>query len=106
MIFYVHGGGWTLGLHNLERRMLARICQAATVPALAVDYRLAPEHPFPAALEDCVAAYRWLIHIGTSPQDIVVVGFIGGGNLALATLMSLRDAGDPLPAAPSCSSRR
>ena len=57
MILYVHGGGWTLtlGLNNLERRMLGRICQAATVPALAVDYRLAPEHTFPAALNDCLA---------------------------------------------------
>jgi epsilon-lactone hydrolase len=99
VIFYVHGGGWTLGLHNLERRMLARMCQAATVPALAVDYRLAPEHPFPAALEDCLSAYRWLMSIGTPPRHIVVIGFSAGGNLALATLMSLRDAGDSLPAA-------
>jgi monoterpene epsilon-lactone hydrolase len=104
MIFYVHGGGWTLGLNNVERRMLARICQAATIPALAVDYRLAPEQPFPAALEDCVAAYRWVLHRGTSPRHIVVTGISAGGNLALATLMSLRDNGDPLPAAAVCIS--
>jgi monoterpene epsilon-lactone hydrolase len=104
MILYVHGGGWVLGLHNHERRMLARICQAATVSALAVDYRLAPEHPFPAALEDCLAAYRWLSHRGTSPRNMVIVGTSAGGNLILALLMSLRDAGDPLPAAAVCVS--
>lgn len=104
MILYVHGGGWTLGLHNLERRMLGRICQAATVPALAVDYRLAPEHPFPAALDDCLAGYRWLSTSGTSPRHMVVLGTSAGGNLALATLMALRDAGDPLPAAAVCIS--
>ena len=104
VVLYVHGGGWTLRLHNLERRMLARMCRTATVPALAVDYRLAPEHPFPAALEDCISAYRWLLKNGTRPQDIVVVGFSSGGNLALATLMSLRDDGDPLPAAAVCIS--
>jgi epsilon-lactone hydrolase len=104
MILYVHGGGWVLGLHNHERRMLARICQAATVSALTVEYRLAPEHPFPAALQDCLAAYRWLSHSGTSPRNIVVVGTSAGGNLILAMLMSLRDAGDPLPAAAVCVS--
>jgi epsilon-lactone hydrolase len=99
MILYVHGGGWTLGMHNHERRMLARMCQATNVCALAVDYRLAPEQPFPGALEDCVAAYRWLSHAGTSARNIVVVGTSAGGNLIVAMLMSLRDAGDPLPAA-------
>ena len=103
VIFYVHGG-WTLRLHNLGRRMVARLCQVATVPALAVDYRLAPEHPFPAALEDCVSAYRWLLNNGTGPQHVVVVGSSAGGNLAVATLMSLRDAGDPPP--PLCVFRR
>jgi epsilon-lactone hydrolase len=104
MILYVHGGGWTLRLHNHERRMLVRICQAATVPALAVDYRLAPEDPFPAALDDCVAVYRSLSASGTSARNMVVVGTSAGGNLALAMLMSLRDAGDPLPAAAVCIS--
>ena len=105
VIFYVHGGGWTLGLHNLERRMLARMCQSARVRALAVHYRLAPEQPFPAALEDCVAAYRWLLsRSGISPLDIAVVGTSAGGNLALATLLSLRDGGDPLPGAAVCIS--
>jgi len=86
VLLYVHGGGWTVGLHNLERRMLARVCQAARVRAFAVHYRLAPEHPFPAALEDCVAAYRCLLKSGTSPRTIVLVGTSAGGNLTLATL--------------------
>jgi acetyl esterase/lipase len=67
-----------------------------------VDYRLAPEHPFPAALEDCLAAYRWLLGTGISPLDIVIAGDSAGGNLTLTTLLSLRDAGDPLPAAAVC----
>jgi len=104
VILYVHGGAWTMGLHNLERRMLGRICRAAAVPALAVHYRLAPEWPFPAALEDCVAGYRWLVRSGTSPQHIVVTGISAGANLALGALMSLRDAGDSLPAAAVCIS--
>ena len=104
VLLYVHGGGWTVGLHNLERRMLARVCQAASVRAFAVHYRLAPEHPFPAALEDCVAAYRCLLKSGTSPRTIVLVGTSAGGNLTLATLMTLREAGDPLPSAAVCIS--
>lgn len=72
--------------------------------ALAVDYRLAPEHPFPAALEDCLATYRWLLQSGISPQNITIGGLSAGGNLTLAMLLSLRDAGDPLPAAAVCLS--
>lgn len=83
---------------------MAHICQAAASRALAVEYRLAPEDPFPAALEDCLAAYRWLLKSGTSPQQIVVAGDSAGGNLTLTTLMALRDAGDPLPAAAVCIS--
>jgi epsilon-lactone hydrolase len=88
-----------MGWSNLHRRMVAYICQAAACRALAVDYRLAPEHPFPAALEDCLAAYRWLLKNGTSPQNLVITGDSAGGNLTLTTLLALRDAGDPLPAA-------
>jgi acetyl esterase/lipase len=84
--------------------MVAHICQAAASRALAVDYRLAPENPFPAALDDCLAAYRWLLKQNVAPQDIVIAGDSAGGNLVLTTLMSLRDAGDPLPAAAVCIS--
>jgi epsilon-lactone hydrolase len=104
VILYLHGGAWTLGLYNGHRNMVAYICLAASCRALVVDYRLAPENPFPAALEDCVSAYRWLLKNGTSPQQIVIAGDSAGGNLTLTTLMTLRDAGDPLPAAAVCIS--
>src|SRR4030095_9095699 len=99
VVFYIHGGGFTWGWYNLERRMVAHICQIAACRALAVDYRLAPEYPFPAGLEDCLTTYHWLLKNGTSPRDIVIAGFSAGGNLTLATLLSLRDADDALPAA-------
>jgi epsilon-lactone hydrolase len=104
VILYLHGGGWTLGWSNVHCKMVAHLCRAAASRALAVDYRLAPEYPFPAALEDCLTAYRWLLRSGTLPQDIVIAGDSAGGNLTLATLMSLRDAGSPLPAAALCLS--
>src|SRR3954466_14254633 len=69
VILYLHGGGWTLGWTDLHRRIVAYICQSSGCRALAVDYRLAPEQPFPAALEDCLSAYRWLLDGGTSPRD-------------------------------------
>ena len=104
VILYLYGGAWTLGWTNIHRRMVAHLCRAAACRALAVDYRLAPEHPFPAALEDCLGAYRWLLKGGSLPRDIVIAGNSAGGNLTLATLMSLRDAGDPLPDAAVCIS--
>ena len=69
-----------------------------------MDYRLAPEHPFPAALDDCLGAYRWLRKGGSLPGDMVIAGDSAGGNLTLATLLSLRNAGDPPPAAAVCIS--
>ena len=104
VILYLHGGGWTLGWTNVHRRLVAHLCRAAGCRALAVDYRLAPEHPFPAALDDCVVAYRWLLRGGTAPRDVAIAGDSAGGNLTLTTLMSLRDAGEPLPAAAVCIS--
>jgi acetyl esterase/lipase len=104
VILYLHGGAWTLGWTGIHRRLVAHIALAAGCRALAVDYRLAPEHPFPAAPEDCVAAYRWLVSNGTRPQDIVIAGDSAGGTLTLTTLQSLRDAGEPMPAAAVCIS--
>src|SRR5262249_23878886 len=99
VILYLHGGAWTLGWTSIHRRMVAHLCRAAACRALAVDYRVAPEHPFPAALEDCLGAYRWLLKSGSLPGDIVIAGDSAGGNLTLTTIMSLRYACDPLPAA-------
>jgi acetyl esterase/lipase len=104
VILYLHGGAWVLGWTSMHRRLVAHLCLAAGCRALAVDYRLAPEHPFPAALDDCVAAYRGLVSEGIRPDEIVVAGDSAGGTLTLTTLMSLRDAGDPLPAAAVCIS--
>jgi acetyl esterase/lipase len=104
VILYLHGGGWTLGWSRVHRRMVAHLCRAAACRALVADYRLAPEHPFPAALEDCLTAYRWLLKNGTDSGDIVIAGDSAGGNLTLATLLSLRDAAEPLPAAAVCIS--
>lgn len=104
VILYLHGGAWTLGWTNTGRSMLAHLCLASQCRALAVDYRLAPEHPFPDALEDCLTVYRWLLNNGTARQQIVIAGDSAGGNLALATLLGLRDSAEPLPAAAVCIS--
>jgi epsilon-lactone hydrolase len=99
VILYLHGGGYVMGSINTHRAMIARISRAAQAKALALDYRLAPEHPFPAAIEDATAAYRWLLAQGYKPGKIVIAGDSAGGGLVLATLLALRDAQTPLPAA-------
>jgi acetyl esterase/lipase len=104
VLLYLHGGGFVYGWTDSHRHMVAHLARQMGVRALAVDYRLAPEHPFPAALEDCVAAYRWLLKQGIAPESIVVAGDSAGGNLTLTTMLWLRDHGDPLPAAAACLS--
>lgn len=104
VMLYLHGGAWTLGWYNSHRWLVAHLGQAAQCRALAVDYRLAPEHPFPAALEDGLTAYRWLLKHGTSPNHLILAGDSAGGNLALAMMLALREAGEPLPAAAVCLS--
>lgn len=99
VILYLHGGGYVMGSINTHRAMIARIARASQAKALALDYRLAPEHPFPAAVDDATAAYRWLLAQGYKPGKIVISGDSAGGGLALATLIALRDAGSPMPAA-------
>jgi acetyl esterase/lipase len=74
------------------------------MPVLSVDYRLAPEHPYPASLEDCTAAYKWLLSTGIAPKNIVIAGDSAGGNLTLTTLIKLRDYGTPLPVGAVCLS--
>ena len=104
VIFYLHGGGYSMGSIKTHREMISRLSRASGARALAIDYRLAPEHPFPAAVEDATAAYRWLLSTGADPARIVIAGDSAGGGLTMATLVTLRDAGDPLPAAAVCLS--
>lgn len=98
VLLYLHGGAWVMGSLRFYRALVVNLARGAGVRALSVDYRLAPEHPYPAALDDCVAAYEWLLARGTEPGQIVVAGDSAGGNLALAMLLRLRDAGSPMPA--------
>lgn len=99
VILYLHGGGYTAGSITTHRAMAARISRASAARVLAINYRLAPEHPFPAAVEDATAAYRWLLAQGIAAGKIVVAGDSAGGGLAISTLLALRDAKQPLPAA-------
>jgi epsilon-lactone hydrolase len=98
-VLFLHGGGYTFGSSLLYRDFTWRIAAACRAIVLCIDYRLAPEHPFPAALDDAVAAYRWLLAEGAAPRHIALAGDSAGGGLVLATLMRLRDQGAPLPAA-------
>jgi acetyl esterase/lipase len=98
-VFFLHGGGFIVGSPALYRHFTWRIASAAHARLLVVDYRLAPEHPFPAALDDAVMAYSWLLADGAKPQKIAVMGDSAGGGLALSLLLRLRDQRIPLPAA-------
>jgi len=104
VICYLHGGGYVLGSINTHREMASRLSRAASARVLILDYRLAPENPFPAAVDDSTAAYRWLLSIGVNPAQMVIAGESAGGGLTVATLVALRDAGEPLPAAGICLS--
>ena len=98
-VYYLHGGGYSIGSVNTHARMVSLIAAACDGRAFAVDYRLAPENPFPAGLDDAVAGYRWLLGQGVDPARLVIGGDSAGGGLTLATLLRLREAGDSLPAA-------
>lgn len=99
VVCYLHGGGYCIGSTNTHRNLATHLSRAAGARVLDVDYRLAPEHAFPAALEDATAAYRWLLSEGYEPRSMAIGGDSAGGGLTIATLVALRDAGDPLPAA-------
>ena len=103
-ILYLHGGGYCIGSPRTHREFAARLARAADATVVLIDYRLAPEHPFPAAAEDATAAYRWLLGRGQAPARLVVAGDSAGGGLTVATLVSLRDQGVVLPAAAVCLS--
>jgi epsilon-lactone hydrolase len=98
-VLFLHGGGFIIGSPYLYRHVTWRIATTARARVLAVDYRLAPEHPFPAALEDAVAAYHWLLDRGADPRRIAVMGDSAGGGLVFSLMLRLRDEGSPLPAA-------
>ncbi len=103
-ILYLHGGTFITGSIKSHRSLAANIAFAAQARALLIDYRLAPEHPFPAGPQDVMTAYQWLLDNGIPAKDIVVAGDSAGGTLTLGLLFSLRDEGKPLPAAAVCLS--
>lgn len=98
-IFYTYGGGYVSGSCEDHRMQVAKFVQGSGTSALLFEYRLAPEHPYPAAIEDSLSAYQWLLSQGISPSKIVIVGESAGGGLCLATLLAIRDLGIALPAA-------
>lgn len=104
VLLYLHGGGFVFGLTPLHLRMGAYLAQKMDMRILMVDYRTAPDFPFPAALDDCVTAYRWLLNQGIWARNIVVAGDSAGGNLTITLLMELRGRGNSLPAAAACLS--
>src|SRR5438445_7081 len=98
-ILYLHGGGYTEGSINTHADLVSRISRSSGARAFSLEYRLAPEHPFQAAIDDAMIAYRWLLKQGTPADSIVIAGDSAGGGLTLATLLALKDTGDPLPGA-------
>jgi len=97
-ILYDHGGGYVMGSVATHVELMGRLSRACGATVYGVDYRLAPEAPYPAAVEDSLAAYRWLLRQGAVPEHVMIGGDSAGGGLTLATLVSLRDGGEPLPA--------
>lgn len=104
VILYLHGGGYVMGSLNTHREMVSHISRAAQAKVLLIDYRLAPENRFPAALDDATGVYKWLLDQGADPAKTVIAGDSAGGGLAVAALVTLRDEKQPLPAAAVCLS--
>jgi acetyl esterase/lipase len=104
VILFLHGGGYVSGSLDSHRQMVGQAGREARGRTLALAYRLAPEHPFPAALEDAIAGYHFLLSRGFDPGRIAVTGESAGGGLAIAMLVSLRDSGVSMPACAWCSS--
>ncbi len=101
---FFHGGGFTIGSTRDHLDLCAGLSAACGARLLSIDYRLAPEHPFPAAVNDCAAAYEWLLQRGREPASLSLAGISAGGTLTLTTLLRARDQGLPLPAAAVCMS--
>lgn len=104
VILFLHGGGFVMGLRNGHRGMAARLSRVCRARCLVVDYRLAPEHPYPAAPDDCLTVYKGLLEQGYDPAKITIAGDSAGGNLTVTTSIRARDQGLPLPAAGICFS--
>jgi len=99
VILYLHGGGFIMGSPATHRELAARISTTAGARVLSLDYRLAPEHPFPAAMDDAISAYRWLLNEGHPPARLIVGGDSSGAGLAFQALISMKEKGIPLPTA-------
>ena len=104
VVLYLHGGGYCIGSLDTHRSLAGRIALAAGCPVVTLDYRLAPEHPFPAAITDATAAYADLLALGIRPECIAIAGDSAGGGLTMAALLAIRAAGTPLPGAAVCLS--
>ncbi len=103
-LLYLHGGGYVIGSIATHRELVARIVSRSKIPALIIDYRLAPENPFPAALDDSIAAYKYLLSSGNSSDKIAIAGDSAGGGLTMATLLKARDSSISLPGCAVCLS--
>ena len=103
-ILYLHGGGYVIGSLDSHRHLVAEAGRTAGCWALALDYRLAPEHPFPAAVDDAVAGYRYLLGHGIKPGRITIAGDSAGGGLVVAAMVAIRDAGLAQPGCGWCIS--
>jgi monoterpene epsilon-lactone hydrolase len=103
-ILYLHGGGYVICSLESHRHLMAEVGRAAGTRTLAIDYRLAPEHPFPAPVEDTVAAYRYMLDSGLKPNRIALAGDSAGGGLVVGALLAIRQAGLPLPGCGWCIS--
>ena len=103
-VLYLHGGGYVTGSVISHRGMAANLSRTSGCRVLTIDYRLAPENKHPAQVQDAHTAYRWMLSNGAEPSTTIVAGDSAGGGLTVATLLSVRDGGDPLPAAGVCIS--
>jgi epsilon-lactone hydrolase len=104
VLLYLHGGGFVIGSLDSHRHLVSEAGRAAKALTLALDYRLAPEHPFPAAVEDAVAGYRFLLARGYKPERVTIAGDSAGGGLVVSAMIAIRDAGLPQPACGWCIS--
>ncbi|MGR8947940.1 MAG: alpha/beta hydrolase [Gammaproteobacteria bacterium] len=98
VVLYFHGGGYVMGSALSHRALTERLAAALKGRVLVVNYRLAPEHPFPAATDDALVSYQWLLAQGIAPNKIAIAGDSAGGGLTIAALVAIREAGEPLPA--------